>query len=221
MDPETGLDALRNLGILRGEIAAISEEPLRGELMIDASGLVVAPGFIDLHAHGQDNVSNKSQALDGVTTALEMEVGVFPVADWLATREGQAILNFGATVGHWGARVALVDDLVLGHFPTQPRNVIAEMDRGNYAYEVLPAERLERLAELVDRGLDEGGLGIGFGVTYTPGASRSCGSSSSPRAAACPPTSTCEAKTPAARWAPSRRRSPSPRSPAPRCTSST
>ena len=172
MDPETGLDAVRNLGISRGEIAAISGEPLRGELMVDASGLVVAPGFIDLHAHGQDNVSNKSQALDGVTTALEMEVGVFPVADWLATREGQAILNFGATVGHWGARVALVDDLVLGHFPTQPRNVIAEMDRGNYAYEVLPAERLERLAELIDRGLDEGGLGIGFGVTYTPGASR-------------------------------------------------
>ena len=172
MDPETGLDAVRNVGITQGEIAAITEEPLRGELVLDASGLVVAPGFIDLHAHGQDNVSNRLQALDGVTTALEMEVGVFPVADWLASRKGQAILNFGATVGHWGARVSLVDDLVLGHFPTQPRDVVAEMNRGNYAYEALSTERLARLTELVERGLDEGGLGIGFGVTYTPGASR-------------------------------------------------
>lgn len=193
MDPDSGLDAVRWVGIADGEIVAISEEPLDrspaprrtageqdtadpettdGVEVIDATGLVVAPGFIDLHAHGQDNVSARLQAMDGVTTALEMEVGVFPVGEWLASREGDAILNYGATVGHWGARVSLVDDLEIGHFPTQPREVQARMDQGNYAYEELSGEEVERLVGLVERGLDEGALGVGLGLTYTPGASR-------------------------------------------------
>ncbi len=77
MDPGTKLDAVRNVGLTDGRIARISEQSLAGRETIDAAGLVVAPGFIDLHAHGQDLVSNRLQAQDGVTTALEMEVGVF------------------------------------------------------------------------------------------------------------------------------------------------
>jgi N-acyl-D-glutamate deacylase len=49
MDPETGLDAIRSIGIRDGQIVAIEEGPLSGEVNIDASGLVVAPGFIDIH----------------------------------------------------------------------------------------------------------------------------------------------------------------------------
>ena len=79
MDPESGLDAIRHVGIAGGTIVAISETPLETSEVIDASGLVLAPGFIDLHAHGQDAVSNRLQALDGVTTALELEIGVYPV----------------------------------------------------------------------------------------------------------------------------------------------
>ncbi len=59
MDPESGLDAVRNVGISNGTIAAISSTPLKGKQAVDASGLVIAPGFIDLHAHGQDSVSNR------------------------------------------------------------------------------------------------------------------------------------------------------------------
>ena len=75
MDPESNLDAVRFLGIRNGKIAAISTRPLRGRTTIDIKGLVVAPGFIDLHSHGQDDENYRYKARDGVTTALEMEVG--------------------------------------------------------------------------------------------------------------------------------------------------
>ena len=52
MDPESGLDAVRNVGIRDGRIEAIGEDTLHGTRTIDATGLVVAPGFIDLHVHG-------------------------------------------------------------------------------------------------------------------------------------------------------------------------
>ena len=80
MDPETGLDAVRNVGIRAGKIARISADPMTGKRAVHATGLVVAPGFIDLHQHGQETASQQVKALDGVTTALEMEIGVPDVA---------------------------------------------------------------------------------------------------------------------------------------------
>ena len=171
MDPETGLDAVRNVGINDGRIAMISERSLTGRDTIEAAGLVVAPGFIDLHAHGQDPVSNRLQAQDGVTTALEMEVGVYPVGEWLASREGKAPIHYGAT-GHWPARVKLVDGIDVGHFPTLSAEETVRMGQGNYAYEHLSEELIDRLGLLMETGLEEGALGLGFGITYTPGASR-------------------------------------------------
>ena len=79
IDPETGLDGVRSVGIRNGRIAAISRTPLQGRTVLDATGLVVAPGFIDLHAHGQDLPAARMQAFDGVTTALELEQGTLPV----------------------------------------------------------------------------------------------------------------------------------------------
>ena len=108
MDPETGLDAIRNVGINGQTIVAISEDELEGETVIDATGLVVSPGFIDLHAHGQSNAANRFQARDGVTTALELESGVSDLRIFLNEREGDAILNFGATIGHGAARTAVM-----------------------------------------------------------------------------------------------------------------
>ncbi|MDE2784197.1 MAG: amidohydrolase family protein [Gemmatimonadota bacterium] len=172
MDPETDLDAIRNVGVVDGRIAAVTEDVLEGAESIDASGLVVAPGFIDLHAHGQDPVSARLQAADGVTTALEMEIGVFPVAEWIATREGQAIINFGATVSHPGARVMVVDGIRTMHWPTLTEEESARLDAGMGVYAELDEDRIAEVIELLERGLTEGGLGIGFGITYTPGASR-------------------------------------------------
>jgi len=171
MDPETGLDAARNVGIRDGTIAAVSEDELAGRDTLDATGLVVAPGFIDLHAHGQDSVSERLQALDGVTTALEMEIGVYPVASWYASREGRTLLNFGATVSHPNARTKLLLGIDVGHQPTLPPGENESMG-SDVIYRELGDAEVAELAALMELGLAEGGLGYGFGITYTPGASR-------------------------------------------------
>src|SRR5947199_410348 len=108
LDPETGLDATRNVGIQGGRIAAVTVQPLAARETLAVPGLVVAPGFIDLHVHGQDSESYRYYAHDGVTTALELEVGTYPVAPWYAEREGHALINYGVSVGHVGARRALI-----------------------------------------------------------------------------------------------------------------
>jgi N-acyl-D-aspartate/D-glutamate deacylase len=175
MDPETGLDAIRNVGISDGTIVAVSESALDGEEILNVAGLVVAPGFIDLHAHGQDPVSNRLQARDGVTTALEMEIGVYPVAMWLQSREGKAVANYGATAGHPSARDKLFHNIDIGSWALNDRNDpnhIALMQESDYAYKETSPAQLEQLIALLSEGLDEGGLGIGLGITYTPGASR-------------------------------------------------
>jgi N-acyl-D-aspartate/D-glutamate deacylase len=153
IDPGSGLDAIRNIGLRGGRIEEISRNDLGGREVIDATGLVVAPGFIDLHAHGQDPFSSRLQALDGVTTALELEAGVFPVTQWYAEREGRAAINFGATVSHGRVRKSVLGD-----------------DRSVYG--VASDEQMREMESRIGLGLDQGSLGIGFGIAYTPGASR-------------------------------------------------
>jgi len=73
MDPETGFDGIRNVGIRGDQIFEITTKSISGKVVVNAKGLVVSLGFIDLHAHGQTNEAHEYQARDGVTTALEME----------------------------------------------------------------------------------------------------------------------------------------------------
>src|SRR5919205_3342082 len=91
IDPESRTDAVRNVGISNGTIKTISSEKLAGRTVIDARGLVVAPGFIDLHQHGQDDENYRFKTMDGVTTALELEVGTGDVDHWYAEREGKSL----------------------------------------------------------------------------------------------------------------------------------
>lgn len=155
MDPESGLDAVRDVGIRDGRVAAVTEGGLEGREVIDASGLVVAPGFIDLHAHGQDPFSADLQVRDGVTTALELEGGVFPVAPWYAERSGGWRINYGATVSQGAVRMAAMGD-----------------DRRATVYDAATPAQVRRMQELVEQGLSEGALGVGMGIQYTPGATR-------------------------------------------------
>jgi N-acyl-D-aspartate/D-glutamate deacylase len=107
IDPETGLDAVRDVGVRGGSIAAVSAAPLPGEPRLDAAGMVVAPGFVDLHSHAQTVPSLRMQALDGVTTALELEAGGYPLAAayQAAADEGRPI-NYGFAASWIGARMA-------------------------------------------------------------------------------------------------------------------
>jgi len=160
MDPETNLDAVRNVGIRGGKIAAVSESELQGRTVIDVKGLVVTAGFIDLHSHGQTPENYGYKARDGVTTALEMEVGVNPVSAWYAAREGKARVNFGATSGHIPAAMAVLHDS--GQL----------LPRDTAANRAPTPEEQQRIVELVRQGLDEGALGIGIGIAYVPKTTR-------------------------------------------------
>lgn len=173
MDPESRLDAIRHIGIRGAKIAAVSETPLEGRAVIDAKGKVVAPGFIDLHAHGQTNEANEYQAHDGVTTALELEVGVPAVGAFLKDREGKAILNYGATASHGAMRTLSMKKFAA---ETSARRDTLERwrdlnQRGRYE-PVTDPEEYTQLGALLERGLREGGLGIGMAHQYYPGATR-------------------------------------------------
>ena len=116
INPETGLDAIRHIGIHEGRVASISEMPLSGAETIDATGLVVAPGFIDIHSHTMTPLGQRRNVLDGVTTQLEMEAGALPssaAGDLVANRP---IINYGASVGHFAARIQVLEGRDLPYF---------------------------------------------------------------------------------------------------------
>ena len=156
MDPESGLDAVRNVGISGRKIAAISTRPIHGKIEIDATGLVVAPGFIDLHQHSHTSEAYRYKAMDGVTTALELEVGVSPVSEWYAAHEGKSLINFGASSGHIPARMKVMHDT--GGLLPRDGAVNRQATR----------DEQETIAAAIEKGLDEGGLGMGVGIAYTP-----------------------------------------------------
>ncbi len=148
IDPATKLDAVRNIGILNGKIAAISQAALQGKEVVNVSGLVVAPGFIDLHAHGQNVPSNTYQLMDGVTTALELEMGTYPL-DVVKAREGKSLLNYGYSAGHTAARL--------------------KVKKGNLQaanHQPLTEAELKEMLGYLTQALDEGALGIGIGLDY-------------------------------------------------------
>jgi hypothetical protein len=164
MDPETGLDAIRNVGIRDGKIVRVSSEVLPGRRVIHASGLVVAPGFIDLHQHGQDLASQRVKALDGVTSALELEIGVPDVAQFLKAKEGHSLIHYGTSASHSAAR-ALVFGAPLPAGEILPKS-------GPATDQPASPDQIEAIRQRLRAELDAGGLAVGMGIEYTPGATR-------------------------------------------------
>jgi N-acyl-D-aspartate/D-glutamate deacylase len=159
MDPESRLDAMRTVGIRGGKVAAISEGPLAGMATIDAKGLVLAPGFIDLHEHGQEPRNYQFQAHDGVTTSLELEAGTDDVDKWYAAREGKSLINFGVSIGHIPVRMKVMHDP--GTF----------LPTGDAARRAATSEEVSEMIATMDRGFRQGALAEGMGVNYTAAAS--------------------------------------------------
>jgi N-acyl-D-aspartate/D-glutamate deacylase len=161
MDPETGLDSIRNVGISGSKISSISEALIKGSRTIDAKGLVVAPGFIDLHEHGQEPRNYQFQARDGVTTSLELEVGTDDVPKWYAAREGKSLINFGVSVGHIPVRMKVLHDP--GAF----------LPTGDAAHRAATPGELAEISQEVEKGFRQGALAEGMGVNYTAAATHS------------------------------------------------
>jgi cytosine/adenosine deaminase-related metal-dependent hydrolase len=168
IDPESDHDAIADVAINAGTIAAVGHDLGDAARVIDASGLIVAPGFIDLHAHGQSLPADRMQAFDGVTTTLELELGVWPVARWYEeqARVGRT-LNYGASTGWVFARIGAMT-------AQQVEPSIEGMGRAmrdpRWSSGAATAIETEDIIARVRLGLDEGGLGIGFPNAYVPGA---------------------------------------------------
>ena len=166
LDPETNLDAVRAVGIKDGRIVSVATAIPAARDTVNVRGLVVAPGFIDLHSHGQDSINYQYLARDGVTTALELEIGTYPISPWYAKREGKSLINYGVSASHPGARRAMLD-----HDSTaEGADVLAAT--GGFVRSPIAHAHLSELEQRLDAALRDGALGIGMGINYTPAATR-------------------------------------------------
>ena len=160
IDPESGLDGVRSVGIKNGKIAAIADGTLTGREQLDATGLVVAPGFIDLHSHGQTDETYRCQVQDGVTTAFELEVGAGDIDRWYREREPGRAINYGVSVGHIPVRIAVMHD---------PSTFLPS---GDAAHKVASPSEIAEMARLIDEGLRKGAVAMGLGPSYTAAATQ-------------------------------------------------
>lgn len=168
IDPETELDGIRNIGIKNGSIKIVTESTIEGIKTIDAEGLVVAPGFIDLHAHGQTLTADRMQAFDGVTTALELESGILPVDPWYKQMEEQGrILNYGTAAAWTFARIETLEDI-----PMEPNLKWFQeaFSLRNWVRDAASPSQIENIIRLIEEeGIKQGSIGIGINAGYAPG----------------------------------------------------
>jgi N-acyl-D-aspartate/D-glutamate deacylase len=159
IDPESNLDAVRNIGISNGVIQTITSEELRGRAVINAKGLVVAPGFIDLHVHDMTEEHHRAQAMDGVTTALDLELGTADVDRWYIEREGKTLINYGVSIGHVPVRMEVMRD---------PGTFVPTSEA---AHRAASEAEIEAFKQRIENGLRRGAVAVGFGINYTAAAS--------------------------------------------------
>lgn len=171
VDPETGLDGVRAVGITGGTITSVGEVAPPAREVWDVTGQVLAPGFIDLHSHAQSTTGLRLQALDGVTTALELEAGVLPVAGAYARAEAEGRpVNFGFSASWTDARMHVLDGV--------PLDTDGSLDLFA-THQSLPnwrgpaADRdVARVLDLLEGAVADGAIGIGVLVGYAPDSGR-------------------------------------------------
>jgi len=173
VDPETGLDAVRAVGITGGTVTAVSEEVPPGRSVQDVAGQVVTAGFVDLHSHAQSLTGLRLQALDGVTTALELEAGALPVAAACARAEAEGRpVNVGFSAAWTDARMHVLDGVPLPGDGDLSLDLFGQFQNGPRWRGPATDAEVDRILGLLDSALDEGALGIGCLVGYAPDSGR-------------------------------------------------
>lgn len=177
IDPASGLDAIGHIGIRDTVIAAVSAQPLQGLRTIEARGLVVSPGFIDLHTHSPTPLGQRYQLLDGVTTALELEAGAYPIEAIGETLTRGARIHYGASASWGSIRLETKLGLRQAHLPISKPQVrglrgawtalrsIFGTPNDVFVEAASPRER-ERMRGMLREALDAGALGIGVPLDY-------------------------------------------------------
>ena len=166
IDPETGLDEIRDVAVTGSQIAEVGTALPTARVDVDVAGHVVTAGFIDLHSHTADVAGLRLRALDGVTTALELEAGAAPVAAAYerAKAEGRPV-NYGFAASWALARMAAVGGVALdGRIGTFLANIATPAWQGSATPGQVSAILTRLAADLAD-----GALGIGVMVGYAPG----------------------------------------------------
>jgi len=144
---------VRIVGDTIREVGAIT--PHQNDRVIDATGLVLAPGFIDTHNHSTEGLDDQpdavSQISQGITTVLLGQDGdsPFPSRDYLARRRTTASnLNVAVLVGHATVR----------------RRVMGDDFR-----RAATQEEIRRMEALVDQEMRDGAIGLSSGLEYEVG----------------------------------------------------
>lgn len=166
IDPGAGTEVVADVWLRGDRVAAVGPGVGPAEAdEIDATGCLVGPGFVDLHSHVNSVAGQRLQALDGVTTALDLESGLMPIelAYRRAGAEGRP-LHYGFAASWGGARAAVLagiapDATVLGS--------LAVLDNPQWQRSSSPAELAAWLG-LIDGELAQGGLGVGVLMGYAP-----------------------------------------------------
>jgi N-acyl-D-aspartate/D-glutamate deacylase len=165
IDPESGFDGVADVAIGEGRVTEIGHRLLAGPTEVDVAGLVVTAGFVDLHSHVSDLAGLRLQALDGVTTALELEAGANPVAAayQAAAADGRPV-NYGFASSWAQARMTVV----AGFAPAGTQAaLLSRLGDPGWQRPARPAELSEIVARL-EADLADGALGIGVLLGYAP-----------------------------------------------------
>lgn len=168
MDPESGFDAVANIGIRGEHIAIITQRPIDGVMMIDAAKHVVAPGFIDTHYHGTLPLHYRLALRNGVTTVMDLEFGTLGtrVEEWYAAREGRSLINFGTASSHELARASVLD----GVDAIDTSQAANSRRAPNWSGLAPNAQQSASILGVIDAGLAAGAIGVGSTLGYMPGA---------------------------------------------------
>lgn len=178
MDPETNFDGVRNVGVRDGRIVTITTDPIQGVETINATGHVVAPGFIEGHQHGTDPFSRKVNLRDGLTTSMDFEAGARDIARWYTDAEGKTQPNYGVVVNAAYARLSVLDGADVGELGNDTGDLFAsvikaagakaleESRKPGWCCAIPDEQQIQDILAIIDEGLRQGAPGVGIPVGY-------------------------------------------------------